>query len=206
LVVLRMRDTTPPDPATEAGQVVQHVGRGACLCGAKQYDAAKAEFENVITHAPHFPLVHYAYGRVLIDARDRAGAIAQFKAEIAEQPESALPRLRIAAAEYKVDSAAGLPYAEQAVKLAPQMPFAHFLLGLLLQSTGANERAVTELEIASKGLTQDKRVFWALGVAYNQVGRAKDAALARAEFARLNQKAKQQADNGVEIPDVVEKK
>ncbi|HWT65003.1 MAG TPA: tetratricopeptide repeat protein, partial [Terracidiphilus sp.] len=65
LVALRMRDAVPPSSTTEAGMVVQHVGRGACLSGAKQYEAAKTEFENVLRRAPHYPLVHYAYGRVL---------------------------------------------------------------------------------------------------------------------------------------------
>lgn len=205
LVALRMRDPAPPDPATEAGLVVQHVGRGACFAGAKQYDAAKAEFENVLAHAPHFPLVHYAYGRVLIDARDRADAIAQFEAEIAEQPKSALPRLHIAATEYKVDSAAGLKYAEEAVQLEPDVPLGHYLLGLLLLDTGAYERAVPELETARKAFPQEARIDLSLATAYAHVGRAQDAARARAEFARKKQTERAASDSSIEIPDTVGK-
>ena len=130
MVALRMRDGSPPDISTEAGQVVQHVGRAACLSGAKDYDAAKEEFERVIGGAPHFPLVHYAYGRMLQDARDHDGAIKEFEAEIAEQPKSVLPRLRIAAAEYKWNPEAGLKFAEESVKLQPELPLGHYLLGL----------------------------------------------------------------------------
>ncbi|MDR3737447.1 MAG: tetratricopeptide repeat protein [Terracidiphilus sp.] len=201
MAALRMRNRTFPVPGSEAGRAVELVGRGACLAAHKDIEQARAVFSSAEEAYPHFPYIHYAYARVLNDAQDTAGAVAEFKRELDEGHDRVLSLLQIAAAEYKVDSAAGLPYAEQAVRLAPQMPFAHFLLGLLLQSTGANVRAVTELEIASKGLSQDKRVFWALGVAYNQAGRAEDAARARAEFARLNQKAKQQAESSVEVPD-----
>jgi predicted Zn-dependent protease len=196
MVALRMRDEVPPESSTETGQVVLHVGYAACIAGAKQYDAAKAAFEQVLAHAPHFSLLHYAYGRVLIDAHDRVGAVAQFQAEIVEQPKNILPRLRIAAAQYKVDSAAGLKYAEEAVQIEPNMPFAHYLLGLLLFDTGAYDRAVLELETARKAFASDARVYWALASAYAHVGRAQDAAKTRAEAARLfRNKPAQQSDN-----------
>lgn len=204
MVALRMRDVAPPSPTTEEGRVVQHVGRAACLSGAKDYDAAKAEFERVIASAPHFPLLHYAYGRVLQDARDRDGAIKEFEAEIAEQPNSVLARLHIAAAEYKVDSAAGLKYAEEAVRLEPNLPLGHYLLGLLLLDTGAYQRAVPELEAARKAFPQETRIDIALANAYTQVGRTQDAARARAEFARKKQAQQASGEGAVEITDAMD--
>ncbi len=204
MVALRMRDAAPPDPATEAGQVVQHVGRGACLSGAKEYEAAKTEFDQVIARTPHFPLVHYAYGCELVDARDIAGAVKEFEAEIAEQPKSVLPRLHIAVAEYKVDSAAGLKYAEEAVQLEPNLPLGHYLLGLLLLDTGAYERAVPELEIARKAFPQEGRIDLALATAYAHVGRTQDAAQARTEFARKKQAEQASAEGTVEITDAMD--
>jgi predicted Zn-dependent protease len=204
MVALRMRDVVPPDPATEAGEVVQHVGRGACLSGAKEYEAAKTEFDQVIARDPHFPLVHYAYGCELVDARDSAGAIREFEAEIAEQPKSVLPRLHIAVAEYKVDSAAGLKFAEEAVQLEPNLPLGHYLLGLLLLDTGAYERAVPELEIARKAFPQEGRIDLSLATAYAHVGRAQDAARARAEFARKKQAEQAAAEGAVEITDAMD--
>lgn len=203
MVALRMRDASSPDPGTEAGQVVQHVGRGACLSGAKDYEAAKAEFDQVIAGAPHFPLVHYAYGCALVDARDIAGAVKEFEAEIAEQPKSVLPRLHIAAAEYKVDSAAGLKFAEEVVQLEPKLPLGHYLLGLLLLDTGAYERAVPELEIAQKAFPHDGRIDLALATGYAHVGRPQDAARARAEFARKKQAEQAAAEGAVEITDAM---
>lgn len=200
MVALRMRDTAPPSLATQAGQIVQHVGRGACLSGAKDYDGAKREFEQVIAKAPHYPLVHYAYGRMLLDASDHDGAIREFEAEIAEQPNSVLPRLRIAAADYKVDPAAGLKFAEEAVQLQPNLPLGHYLLGLLLLQTGAYERAIPELETARKAFPQEPKLDISLATAYSQVGRPQDAAKARAEFMR-KKKAEQGADSAPEITD-----
>jgi len=203
MVALRMRDAAPPNPDTDAGRIVQHVGRAACLCGAKDYDGARREFEQVIAEAPHFPLLHYAYGRMLLDANDHAGAIKEFDAEIAEQPESVLPRLRIAAADYKWDPAAGLKFAEEAVQLQPELPLGHYLLGLLLLQTGAYERAIPQLESARKAFPQEPKIDISLATAYTQVGRSQDAARARAEFMRKKQ-AEQAVDSTVEITDAMD--
>lgn len=199
MVALRMRDVSPPDSGSETGQVVQHVGRAACLTGAKEYDGAKAEFDQVIAGAPNFPLIHYAYGCALIDAHDIPGAVRQFEADIAEQPKSVLPRLRAAVAEYKVDSAAGLKFAQQAVELEPQLPLAHYLLGLLLLDTGDYQRAVPELEIARKAFPNEGRIDISLATAYAHVGRPQDAARARAEFARKKQAEQATAQGELDV-------
>ena len=204
LVALRLRDDSPPDPGTEAGWVVQHVGRAACLTGAKEYDAAKAEFEQVLARAPDFPLVHFAYGCALIDAHDVDGAVKEFEAEIAQQPKSVLPRLRIAVAEYKVDSAAGLKFAEEAVALRPDLPLGHYLLGLLLLDTGTYDRAVPELETARAAFPKEARIDLALASAYAHVGRAQDASKARAEFARKRQTEQAAAQGAREITDAMD--
>lgn len=199
MVALRMRDQSAPAPGTEKGDVVQHVGRAACLTGAKEYDAAKSEFDTVIARAPDFPLVHYAYGCALVDAGNVPGAIKEFEAEIAKQPKSVLPRLRIAAAEYKVDSATGLKYAEEVVQLDPKLSLGHYLYGLLLLDTGAYERAVPELEIARKAFPQEGRVDLALATAYAHVGRRQDAARAREEFARKKQTEQAASEGAIDI-------
>lgn len=204
MVALRMRDAAPPDPGSQSGQVVQHVGRAACLSGAKEYDAAKAEFESVVGGAPHFPLVHYAYGRMLQDARDHDGAIREFEAEIVEQPKSILPRLRIAAAEYKWNPQDGIKFAEEAVKLQPELPLGHYLLGLLLLESGAYQRAIPELETARKAFPRETKIEISLANAYSQAGRAQDAAHARAEFARKKQAEQTSGEESVEITDAMD--
>jgi len=204
MVALRMRDLSAPQTDTEAGHLVQHVGRASCLSGAKEYDAAKAEFERVISGTPHYPLLHYAYGRVLQDARDHDGAIKEFEAEIVEQPKSVLPRLRIAAAEYKWNPQNGLKFAEEAVKLQPELPLGHYLLGLLLLETGEYQRAIPELETARKAFPQETKIDISLANAYTQVGRTQEAATARAEFARKKQAEHAASEEAVEITDAMD--
>jgi len=189
MVVLRMPDKKPPAPGSEDAEVVEHLGRGACLSGQKNYEAAHQEYAFVIKNFPQHRYVHLAYGRFLLDARDREGAIEEFQQEIKADPDSVLARLQIAAAEYKVNSAAGLPHAKEAIRLAPDQPFAHYLLGLLLLDSGDYQAAIPQLEIAQRAFPKETKVYWSLGVAYSHVGRAQDAARARANFARLNQAA-----------------
>ena len=187
MTMLHLSDKTPPAPGTPAGDVVQHIGRGACLSAAKEYDEARSEYAYVLKQNPNFPLVYFAYGRFLLEARNRPGAIEAFKQEIAEDPDSVLARLEIAATEYKVDSAAGVSYAQQAVAIAPQSPLPHYLLGLLLLDTGDYRGSIPHLEIAKRAFPQDAKIYWSLGVAYAHTGRQKDAAEARAAFARISQ-------------------
>lgn len=194
MTALRMRDRQFPAPGSEAAVVAEQVGRSACSAAQKDIDSARRQFTLVTSAYPHFPYVHYAFGRVLLDARDIPGAVAEFKREIDEGHDRVLPMLQIAAAEYKVDPAAGLPYAEQAVALAPQLPFAHYLLGLLLANTGAEDKAIPELETARRAFPQDMKVYWSLATAYARVGRAQDAAKARAEVARLSRRSAQQEE------------
>ena len=73
---------------------------------------------------------------------DVPAAVAEFQQELKNQPNDINSRLEIAAAEYKLDSAAGLPYAEEAVKLNPLVPSAHYLLGLLYLDTDNYEKAI----------------------------------------------------------------
>lgn len=195
--VLRMRDTKPPAQGSIAADVVTHIGRGACLSGQKNYDAARHEFKAVVANYPDFPYVHYAYGIFLQDARDTAGAIGQFQEQIAITPNDVLPQLRIGAAEYKVDSSAGLPYAEEAVRLAPHLPFAHYLLGLLLLDTGNYKNAIPQLEIARKAFPLEAKIDLSLAAAYAHVGRSEDAAGARAEFLRLSKSARNESQNAI---------
>jgi tetratricopeptide (TPR) repeat protein len=197
MAALRMRDRQFPAPGSETATVAEQVGRAACSAAQKDIDSARRQLTLVADAYPHFPYLHYAFGRVLLDARDIPGAVAEFKREIDEGHDRVLPMLQIAAADYKVDPAAGLPYAEQAVALAPQLPFAHYLLGLLLANTGAEDKAIPELETARRAFPQDTKVYWSLATAYARVGRAQDAAKARAEVARLSRKSAQQEGGDV---------
>jgi len=184
MAVLRIRAKQPSTAE------IANVGHAQCLAAQKKFDEARALYAQSVAAHSDFPNIHYAYGRFLLDARDMKAGIAELQQEIKQQPNDAIARLQIAAAEYKVDSAAGLPYAEEAVKVAPELPLAHYLLGLLLLDTNNYKRAIPELETAERGLPKEAGVYSALGTAYALAGRDADAGQAREQAAKLRQQVK----------------
>lgn len=85
-----------------------------------------------------------------------------------------------------MDSADGVKYAAHAVQLDSSLPFGHYMLGLLYADTHEYAKAIPELELASKKMSQRADIYYALGNAYARVGREEDAANAREKFRRLN--------------------
>lgn len=190
MTMLRMSAAKGPVPGSPEYDVTMRIGRAECLAGQKKYDEAKSIFDQVAKDYPTYPNVHYAYGLFLIELHDVAGSVEEFKKEIANRPDDLVSHLRIAAVEYKQDSAAGIPYAEQAVKMAPQQPFGHYLLGLLRLDVDDYPNAIPELEIAEKGMPREGRIYLALATAYSRAGRKQDAVRARATFQHLSEQAK----------------
>jgi tetratricopeptide (TPR) repeat protein len=188
----------PPAQGTSAADVVLRVGRAECLSGQKKYEDARPLFEQVVKEYPDYQNIHYAYGLFLLELHDVAGGVEQMKQEIKNNPNHVLARLRIAAAYYKEDSAAGIPYAEEVVKLAPGLGFAHYLLGLLLLDTNDYEKALPELQMAQKSFPSDAKLYLALASAYSRAGRKADAARARVTFERLTKQGASSSAGGDE--------
>ncbi len=187
MVALRMNARNPPPEGSVAGQVVDRVGYASCLQAQEKFDAARSAYASVAQRYPDFPNVHYAYGTFLVSIHHEAEAIQEFKQEIKNDPKDVMSRLQIASADYRIDSAAGIPYAEEAVKINPNYPFGHYVLGLLLVDAKQYPPAVTELEIARRDFPNVPRVYFSLAIAYAHVGRTQDAVRARAKFAQLKQ-------------------
>jgi tetratricopeptide (TPR) repeat protein len=184
MAALRIR-AREPHQTTEAA-VASRAGHAECLAGQRRFDSARSIYARLVEEHPNFPNLHYAYGGFLLEAQDTRAAVAEYQRELASNPRHVLARLKIAAVDYRVDSVAGLKYAEEAVKLDPQLPFAHYLLGLLLVDTRQYERAIPELEAAQRALPREPKVYFALGEAYAHAGRKEEAARARALFVRLS--------------------
>ena len=183
--VLLMRPDDAPPEGSPARAVVTRAGRAERHHMAKEFAAARRDYEALVRDAPAFPNVHYAYGRFLLATEDLDSGIQQLLKEIDAQPEHVRARMQVAAARYRVDSAAGLPFARQVVTLAPDYPFGHYLLGLLYLETGDIAHAIPELETAARMLPDEAQFQYALGNAYARAGRGKEAAQARAAFTRL---------------------
>jgi len=195
--VLRMKpDGAPPEGST-AREIVMREGKAEYLAASKNVDGARAEYSNIAAEFPESPNVHYALGRFLLQLHEIDPAVVEFQREIQNNPEHVLARLEIAAARYRLDSAGGVKYAEEAVKLDPQRPFGHYLLGLLYLDTGNFAQAVFELQTAKRARPNMPEVYFALGKAYAKLGRKEEAAKARAEFRRLQ--AQQEKEPGPEV-------
>lgn len=188
MTLLRQKSKSPPKDSADS-DIVTRIGQAECLAGQKKYEDAKRGFEDVVSQNPAYPNVHYAYGLFLLETLDVASAVDQLEQEVKNNPDHVVARLRIAAAQYKRDSAAGIAHAEAAVKLSPQLGFAHYLLGLLLLDTDNYQKAIPELEVAQKSFSREAKLYFALGSAYSRAGRKQDAARARATFERLTKEA-----------------
>jgi len=187
--VFRIDPKTAPPEGSPGALIVQRAGHAECLAIQKKYDEARQEYSALTAEYPEYPNIHYVFGKFLAEANDPAAAVAEFQKEIKNNPKDINSRLEIASTEYKVNSAAGIPYAEQAVRLDPRLPFAHYLLGLLYLDVDEYQKAIPHLEIAQKAFPKDAKIYFALGSAYSRAGRKQEAAKARNAFQRLSQQS-----------------
>ena len=193
MAALRMIPKNLPAEGTPGREVVRRAGRAEALAAAKKFDEAKLEYANLVAEYPDYPDIHYAQGRFLLGLSEVDAAVAAFQQEIKNSPQNIPARLQIAAARYRLDSADGLKYAEEAVQLDPREPFGHYLLGLLYLDTQNFSGAISELEIAKRTYVKIPDVYFALGNAYARAGRKQEAAQARAVFTRLNAASKKES-------------
>jgi predicted Zn-dependent protease len=184
LGVLLIRPKDAPSDGAEH-QIVVRAGRAERQRLAQQWDVARAAYGDLVKQSPAFPNIHYAFGRFLLAVEDTDAAIQQFKEEIENNPQHVRARMQIAATYYRVDSAAGIPFAQEVVNLEPDYPFGHYLLGLLYLDSRDLTHSIQELETAVRMVPTEPQFQFSLGSAYARAGRPKDAARARAAFARL---------------------
>lgn len=193
LAALLIAPNDAPPEGTPGATVVERAGEAEAQLTVKDFEQAKRTYTQLVDEYPAYPNLHFAFGRLLLETNETDRAVEQFQLELKRDPESVNSMLEIASVRYQVDSEEGLHYAEEALKLSPRLPFAHYLVGLLRLDTGNAAGAIPELEIAEKAFPNESRVYFSLGSAYARVGRKAEAAKARAEFARLNaQEVKQQ--------------
>lgn len=200
LGALLIRPTDAPAAAAPEHQIVLRAGRAERGRLAQQWDAAKAEYAALAQEFPSFPNIHYAFGRLFLALDTPEPAIEQFKAEIANHPHHVRARMQIAASYYRVDSAKGIPYAQEVVSIDPDYPFGHYLLGLLYLDTRDLPHAIRELETAARMVPTEPQFQYSLGSAYNRAGRPQDAARARAAFTRLGGTHPPGSGEGTESP------
>ena len=186
LAALLIKSQQAPAEGTLGAVVVERAGEAEALLIANDFDRAKQQYGQLVDEFPEYPNLHFAFGRLLLQTHDNDDAIRQFELELKRDPKHVNSMLEIAFAREQLEPQDGLKYAEKAARLAPALPFAHYILGKLRLDTGNAAGAIPELEIARKSFPNEAGIYFALGKAYAQVGRKADAVKARAEFARLN--------------------
>jgi tetratricopeptide (TPR) repeat protein len=184
--VLLVRPENAPLEGSTGHEIILRVGQAETLAVAKKFDEAKKAYADALAMGKDFPNLHYAYGRFLLQFDETDEAVTQFRQDIQDNPRHVQSYLEIAAVRYRVDSPAGVKYAETAVTLDPHLPFGHYLLGMLYLDTGEYEKSIAELEIAKKSFAEKPDVYFALGNAYTRLGRKEEAARAWARFKRLS--------------------
>lgn len=185
------------DAAYRDRELIRRVGWAEFQFAQKNLSDAQQEYERVVADYPKTPGVQYAYGRYLVSNQDDEAALAAFQREIEISPQHALARMQIAYMKLQAnDAAAGLPFAEEGVKLRPQLALSQYVLGRLLFDAGQHARAVEVLETARRLAPDEPKIHFSLARAYLRVNRKPDADRARAEFTRLNKLAEEAAGNG----------
>jgi tetratricopeptide (TPR) repeat protein len=183
--VMRITPDEVPPVQSQAFRVIYRIGQAQASDNIDAHQHARELYEEVVNANPDFPGIHYAYGRFLMAINEPDAAAEQFKLELKNNPEDYQSMLKIASLDYRVDSADGIPYAEEALKLAPNYPMAHYLVGVLSLDTGDADRAIRELEVVRKVMPTEPQVAFLLANAYTKAHRKEDAAAAKAEFTKL---------------------
>jgi len=181
--------------------LIRRAGLAEHFAAEKNMSDAQREYDMVVRDYGKVANVQYAYGRFLLLSRDDDGAQTAFQRELQNWPKHALARCQLANIKLRnKDIAGGLPLAEEAVKMAPRLPLAHYVLGRLLLEAGQNDRAIQELEIGAKMVPDEPKIYFALTRAYTKAKRKADADRARAMFTKLSQAA-QGEGQGSALPD-----
>lgn len=171
-------------------ELVLLAGRAAYHQAARRVEDTQLAFQELIRRYPKEPNVHYAYGVfLLIDTPDTA--VEYFNKELEISPTHVEAMLQIAF-EYikRNDYESAMPYAERAVKTAPNQFAAHNALGRVLLGLGKIEESIRELEIGVKQAPDSPEMRYALARAYARAGRKEDAARERAKFLELDKQVR----------------
>ncbi len=184
LALLRLK-RLPHEIPTEQRELVLLAGRAASAHAAGRVAEARLQYAELLARYPTTPNVHYAYG-VYLFSSDVERALAEFQRELVISPDHVDARLQLAYEALKRgDYDAGLPYAEEAVRRAPDLFTARNALGRLLLGKGRVEPAIRELERGVALEPGSPPLHFALAQAYRRAGRTKESEREGARFRRL---------------------
>jgi len=185
LAALRM-PFLPTEIPADRRAMVRLAGAAAIALKAQRYAEAEKLFGELETEYPNQPGVHFLIGAYLLGARPDDG-IKEMKQEIEVSPSHVPARIRLAE-EYlkRQDMELATSFAQEALKLAPDDPLAHLVLGETLVAKGEMTRGILQLETARDHSPETVRIHWDLIRAYTAAGRDQDVRREKSEIERLN--------------------
>lgn len=175
----------------EDREAVEMAGRAVLRAWRGKHNEARQAAESLVERFPARSNVHYTLGYVHLMAADDEAMAAEMEREIAVTPGHVPARLQLANYWLKQGEAEkGLPYAKQALELAPDQFMTHQMLGRLLLDLGRVKESIAALEKAVKLAPECLLCHSVLANAYARDGRAADAEKQlkiRAEIARQSE-------------------
>ncbi|PYV17597.1 MAG: hypothetical protein DMG21_07865 [Acidobacteria bacterium] len=152
-------------------------------------EEASSAYQQLIAEQPEAKGLHFAYGKMLASAGKFDQCIEEMGKELDLNPSDDMAMLQIAMTELNLNQPArSLPYAEKAVRVAPKLFASHYVLGRTLDKLAQTDRAIVELEMATKLAPSTPEIHYALFQAYSHANRKADALRERQVFANLTQK------------------
>ncbi len=166
----------PGKVPAEDSEAVQLAGRAVLLAWKGKHEEARKTAGTLVERYPKRANVHYTLGYVHLMAADDGAMAAEMEREIAVTPDHVPARLQLANYWLKQGEAEkGLPYARQALDLAPEQFMTHQMLGRLLLDLGQVKESIAALEKAVQLAPECLLCHSVLANAYARDGRAADA-------------------------------
>ena len=177
----------PGELRDDKRELVLKTGRAQYFLALRKIADARREYEELIDRYPNTSNVHYSFGVFLLGQDEPELGLTELRRELEISPAHIFARLQIAF-EYikRGEYTKALPYAQEAVKIAPHSLAARNAMARTLLGMSKAPQAVEELEIAVKIDPENSTTWYTLAQAYARAGRKDDAARARAEFKRLD--------------------
>jgi Flp pilus assembly protein TadD len=185
--------TSPDKIPADKKPLVFRVGQIQMAAAHAPVEETIAQYEKLLSDEPRAAGLHYAFGYFLADVRRYDRALAEMQAELEVNPKNVPALLELDLTNVMMARPdEGLPYAEKAASLAPNIYATHYALGWTLYNLGQSERAIRELEQAVKLEPSDARAHYALSQAYARAHRKSDA---RREWQIFTSLKRQQTTN-----------
>ena len=193
LIMLRM-PFLPNEVPGDKREAVLLAGRAGASMAARQIDASRQAFDELLKRYPDNPSAHYSFG-VFMLPQDAETALKEFRQAQALDPNHQAALVQMAF-EYlkRRDYDTALPLAEKAVALAPRMYAARNVFGRVLLELGQVQRAINELQEGVRLAPASPEMHFALARAYMRAGRKEEADRENEIFKKLEEKFNQQAD------------